>query len=161
MKAFVSALIVAGLMATSASIAQVKIAVLPFKNKGGNLEYLQMSYGLSDSLSVMFSEMEMADGYELVPVEEVEFVLADLNLDPNNDQYESDMWKAVEILGVDKVVTGVFNVKYDKVFINAYIYDVETKLPDAKFKAENVYKRMESYLSAVKIIAKRLIKAFA
>lgn len=160
MRSIFASLFLCIVLTSTAALAQVRVAVLPFKNKGGNLEYLEMSYGLADSLAVMLAELEMKEGVELVPVEEVEFVLADLNLDPNNDQYESDMWKAVEILEVDKVVTGVFNVKYDKVFINAFIYDVETKLPDDQFKAENIYKRMESYLSAVKIIAKRLAKAF-
>ncbi|MFW6232965.1 MAG: hypothetical protein ACOC4D_02915, partial [Bacteroidota bacterium] len=120
---------------TAANAQQLRIAVLPFDNSDGNMDYNIWSYKLQDSL---YKELSIGDpdelNYRVVPIDSVEMVLAELNLDPDNPQYASDLWKAIEILGVDRVVTGNFKVKANRFLINAYVYYVATKMPHPKFQ---------------------------
>lgn len=150
---FISLLI----LSVSVSFGQVKIAVLPFQNMDGLLNYNIYSYKLQDSLFKALKNLDSTGQYfQLVPLEDIETVLSDLNLDPTNPQYPTDMWKAVETLGVKKVITGNFNVEAKRFLINAYIYDVETKLPNLKHQARNIFKKEKDILKAVRIIVKRL-----
>ncbi|MFP4370541.1 MAG: hypothetical protein ACOC2K_04975 [Bacteroidota bacterium] len=142
---------------TAANAQQLRIAVLPFDNSDGNMDYNIWSYKLQDSL---YKELSIGDpdelNYRVVPIDSVEMVLAELNLDPENPQYASDLWKAIEILGVDRVVTGNFKVKANRFLINAYVYYVATKMPHPKFQARNIFKKEEDILSAVPFIHKKL-----
>ncbi len=145
------------ILSVSVSFGQVKIAVLPFQNMDGLLDYNIYSYKLQDSLFKALKDLDSAGQYfQLVPLEDIETVLSDLNLDPTNPQYPTDMWKAVETLGVKKVITGNFNVEAKRFLINAYIYDVETKLPNLKHQALNIFKKESDILKAVRIIVNRL-----
>ena len=139
------------------SFGQVKIAVLPFQNMDGLLDYNIYSYKLQDSLFKALKALDPEGKYfKLVKIEDIETLLSDLNLDPTNPQYKTDMWKAVAMLDVKKVVTGNFNVEAKRFLINAYIYDVETKLPNLKHQARNIFKKEKDIMKAVRIIVKRL-----
>jgi TolB-like protein len=141
----------------SLSFAQVKIAVLPFQNMDGLLDYNVYSYKLQDSVYKALKALD-PDGkyYQLVPLEEIEVLLADMNLDPTNPQYPTDMWKAAEELGAQKVVTGNFSVESERFLISAYVYDVDTKLPNLSHQARDIFKKEKDILKAVRIIIKRL-----
>ena len=142
---------------SSFAFSQIKIAVLPFQNMDGLLDYNVYSYKLQDSLYKALKALD-PDGkyYQLVPLDDIETVLSDMNLDPTNPQYPTDMWKAVQMLDVKEVITGNFNVESERFLINAYIYDVETKLPNLKYQARNIFKKEKDILKAVRIIVKRL-----
>ena len=147
---FISLLI----LSVSVSFGQIKIAVLPLD---GLLDYNIYSYKLQDSLFKALKTIDPEGQYfQLVPLEDIETILSDMNLDPTNPEYPTDMWKAVEMLGVKKVITGNFNVQAKRFLINAYIYDVETKLPNLKHQARNIFKKEKDILKAVRIIVKRL-----
>ena len=141
----------------SFALAQVKIAVLPFQNMDGLLDYNIYSYKLQDSLFKALQALDPDEKYyKLVPLEDIEVILSEMNLDPTNPQYPTDMWKAVDSLGVERVITGNFNVEAERFLINAYVYDVETKLPYLSHQARDIFKKEKDILKAVRIIVKRL-----
>lgn len=138
-------------------VSKTRIVVLPFQNMDGQLELNLVSYQLSDSLNLkLLEDEELSDKIEIVPLDSVEMIMADLNLDPTNPQYPSDMWKAISLLNVSKVVTGNFNVQAERFLINAYIYDVETKLPDPNYQVRDIFKKKEKILEAVGIISRKI-----
>lgn len=142
---------------SSAAYSQTRIAFLPFTNMDGDAKYNIWCYNLQDSLA---KEMALKDGdgkmYSIVPMDSVEAVLAEMNLDPANPQYLSDLWLAVEKLNVKHVITGNFKIKAKRFLINAYIYDVATKLPNNEFFARDIFKPEEKLYESVPIIARSL-----
>ncbi len=139
------------------SFTKTRVVVLPFQNMDGNLELNIVSYQLSDSLNLKLLENEeLTKDIEIVPLDSVEMIMADLNLDPTNPQYPSDMWKAISLLNVSKVVTGNFNVQAQRFLINAYIYDVETKLPDPNYQVRDIFKKKEKILESIEIISRKI-----
>ncbi len=144
------------------SNAQVRTAVFPFENMDGQMEYNIWCYNLQDSL---IKSLKIADSsnnmYEIVPVDSLEQLLAEMNLNPNNPQYKSDMWKVAEKLNAEKVILGTFNIRAERFLINAYIYDVKIKLPHPRYKAQDIFKAEENIYECVPIIVKRLLPAFS
>lgn len=148
--------------ACSTLLAQTRIAVLPFRNTNGMMEYNERCYQIADSIAASLQNHAQDNpAFTLVPVDSVMDILASLNLDPTNPQYESDMWKAAEMLGIDKVVTGTFNVRYNKIFINASVYTVATKLSDTAHEARSVYKPYDKTFEAIPTIVTTLLPAVA
>jgi TolB-like protein len=146
---------------TTILFAQQRIAFLPFQNMDGNLEQNKWCYALQDSVEKEFLKSQNNGNlYYVVPADSIEMALAELNIDPNNPQYPSDMWKAVEKLNISKVITGNFNIQSQKFLINAYIYDVEMKLPDSRFQARDLFKSEDKIYTTVPVILKRLMPAF-
>lgn len=137
--------------------SQMRVAVLPFQNQEGKIDLNIWSYQLQDSLQKALLAIDTEqEHFQLVPADSIENLLAELNLDPTNPQYPSDMWKAVASLNVEKVLSGNFYIRAGKLLINAYIYDVRTKLPDNKYQAKNIFKDIEDGMSAVEIILAKL-----
>ena len=138
-----------------------KVAVLPFVNQDGNLKYEIWCYDLQDSL---YKAMESAnidnELYELIPIVDVEMTLAQLNIDPTNPQYKSDIWKAAKELGATKVVTGNFNFQAGRFLINAYIYDTKFKFPDPNYQAKNIFKSEENIYESINEITGFLLPAW-
>ena len=153
--ALVACALLVALTDFSQAFAAERVAILPFRNYNGSLDYAAPSYTLADSLHAMLQPLSEEGKLDLVPIDSVEFALAGLNLDPSNPQYESDMWRAVEQLRADKVITGTYNVKYKKIFVNAYIYDVATKIQEQKYQAKNIYKKYDKALEAVSKVYKK------
>ncbi len=141
------------------AVAQTRIAVLAFRNMDGKIALNAMAVQLGDSLR---ATLEAADPkqefFAVVPADSVEMAVSEVNLDPTNPQYESDVWKALRAMGIEKVVQGNFLTEGERVLMNAYVYDLETKMPDAA-QAKNVYKQRDAVLSAIPVIAKRLLPA--
>jgi len=137
--------------------SQTRIAVLPFQNQEGKIDLNIWSYNLQDSLQNALLALDAEQKYfQLVPGDSIEDLLAELNLDPTNPQYPTDMWKAVTSLNVEKVVSGNFYIRAGKLLINAYVYDVRTKLPDPKHQAKNIFKDIDDGLSAIEVIVVKL-----
>lgn len=146
------------LFATANIIAQTRIAVLPFQNKDGLMDLNVWSYKLQDSLYKSLKEQDPAqENFVVVPADSIEAVLSSMNLDPNNPQYLSDMWKAVISLNIQKVITGNFNIQAEKFLINAYIYDVVTKMPNPRFQARDIFKSQAEIMESIGIITRRLM----
>ena len=90
--------------------AQERVAVFPFRNMDGQMEYNIWRERLSDSLTIALQQEDMEyKAFYIVPSDSVAEILAAMNLDPNNPQYESDKWKAATQLNVSRVITGNFN----------------------------------------------------
>ncbi len=145
------------IIANDYSFAQIRYAVLPFQNGEGKIDLNIWSYELQDSLQKALMALDPESNYfQIVPADSVEEILADLNVDPTNPQYPTDMWKAVKLLNVEKVISGVFYFRGNRLIINAYIYDVRTKLADPRYKAENIFKSPEQGLSSINIIINKI-----
>ncbi|MBC8124569.1 MAG: hypothetical protein H7X70_02440, partial [Candidatus Kapabacteria bacterium] len=82
--------------------------------------------------------------------------IAELNLDPTNPQYESDMWKAIRMLNVTKAVQGNFQLRDERVLINCYVYDMSTMLSDNTHQAKDLFKSKTTYLETIRPIVKRI-----
>jgi TolB-like protein len=137
--------------------AQVRVVVLPFRNMSHDIKYNSWNYQFGDSLRAALVEADPeAREYVIVPSDSVELALADLNLDPNNPQYESDMWKAVRNLGARKAVQGNFQLRGERVLINCYVYDMESMMADATNQAKDIYKSPTTFLEAIRPIVKRI-----
>ena len=140
------------------SSAQLRIAVLPFRNMDGNLALTQWCVKLSDSVATSLRLQDTSNKYYVVvPQDSVAEVLASLNINPVNPQYESDMWKAVAMLHIQRIITGNFNIQYGKMLINAYNYDVQTKLPHPIAQAKNLFKSQDKTLEVVPSIITKII----
>lgn len=158
--AFCAITVVCATGAVSSLVAQTRIAVLPFRNTNGAAEYNERCYQLADSIASDLSKIaEETPTFLIVPSDSVMEILSTLNLDPVNPQYESDMWRAVEQLAVDAVVTGTFNVKYNKIFINASVYNVQNKLADNTNVARSVYKPLDKMFEAIPVIISKILPA--
>jgi len=139
------------------STAQIRVAVLPFENADGRMEFNIYSYQLQDSLTkALISRDADEKNYHVVPIDSIEILLAEMNIDPANPQYLSDMWKVVEKLNCNKVITGNFNVQGDKFLLNAYIYLPEMKLADPRFQVKDVFKDLNKIYEAVPIMCRTL-----
>lgn len=135
-----------------------RIAVLPFQNMDGLIERNVWSYQLQDSVyDLLLAEDPEAKYYYLVPIDSIEILLADMNIDPTNPQYPSDMWKAVDMLNVKNVITGNFDFHADKFLINAYIYNVKMRLPHPKHQARDIFKDPDNIMEAAPMIVRRLL----
>lgn len=144
-------------LASHAAQAQTRVAVLPFRNMDGHIERNVWSIKLADSLRTALWNIDPAQtAFVFIPADSVEMAISELNLDPTNPQYESDVWKAVAALGAQRVVTGNFFLQGERVLMNAYVYDVTTKMPNPAHQAKNLFKTPTTYLEAVVVMAKRL-----
>jgi len=136
---------------------QVRVAILPFENADGRMEYNIWSYQLQDSLVKFLREKDPEEfNYRIVPIDSIEVLLAEMNIDPSNPQYPSDMWKVVDKLHCNKVITGNFNIQGGKFLLNAYIYIPELKLPDPRYQVKDIFKDLDKVYDAVPIIGKKL-----
>ncbi len=140
------------------TIAQIRIVCLPFENMDGNQKYNIYCYQLQDSIDKSL-RLEDPEGihYTIVALDSVETLLAEMNIDPTNPQYPSDMLKAVKMLNVQKIISGNFNVHANRMLINGYIYDIETNLPDLKNQARDIFKKEEQIMEAVPIILRKIL----
>jgi TolB-like protein len=143
------------------AFSQPKVVVLPFQNMDGNMDLNIICYDLQDSVFKAFEQKDPNNEYlELIPLVDVEEVLFEMNLDPANPQYPSDMWKAVKKLGAQYVILGTFNVQANRILMNTYIYDVDLKLAYPDYQALDMFKPQEKILENVPFIVDSLFPFF-
>jgi TolB-like protein len=137
--------------------AQQRVVVLPFRNMDRDIQYNAWSMQLADSVyKALRAHEKYGTDFILIEPDSLEMAIADLNLDPTNPQYESDMWKAVRALGAAKAVQGNFQLRGDRVLINCYVYDMTSMLPDGANQAKDLYKSTTTFLETVRPIVKRI-----
>lgn len=140
--------------------SQVRVAVLPLRNMDLKVENNKYCYSIPDSLRVMLSlDEQSGKSFYVIPLDSIELVLSELNLDPTNPQYESDLWKSVQKLNAAIVISGNFNISGEKLLLNMYAYNAKTKMPDPTNQAKNIYKSKDNILSAIEMIKNRLLPA--
>ncbi|MDQ1266673.1 MAG: hypothetical protein QG635_1825 [Bacteroidota bacterium] len=162
MKKYLFLLITISILAGSSLLtAQNRVCVLPFQNKDGKIELNIWCYNLQDSV---YKALKAADPegklFQLIPADSIEALLTEMNLDPTNPQYPSDMWKAVKMLNCQKVITGNFNIQAGKFLINAYVYNSRTKLAYPKHQARDIFKSPEEVYESIGIITESLLPHF-
>jgi TolB-like protein len=141
--------------------AQTKIAILPFSNLDGEYSLNKWCYELQDSLIKAFQAFDPEQKYvTVVPAEEVENALSDLNIDANSPTFDSDKWKVAPSLKAERIISGTFRVAANRFLINSYIYYPETQLSDPDFQARDIFKKEEKILESVSVIVRQLSKAF-
>lgn len=151
---FVALFGAAGLLAQT---SVPRIAFLPFTNQEGELELNTWCYSLQDSLQKQFAVLDPAEKYyKIIPYDEIEAILSDMNFDPTNPQFASDMWKVVEQLKADYVITGNFVIQANRFLINTYIYDVSLKLPITTNQARDIFVPLDNVLRSIVPISKKL-----
>jgi TolB-like protein len=148
------------LAAAISLLGQTRIAVLPFRNMDGDLRYNLWCYRFADSVAAFLAEAlqhsdTLRQRYVLVSRDTLEQVLGELNLDPTTPQYDSDMWKAAQLLQAEKVLTGNFNLLPGKILLNAYLYDVRTKKAEAAVR--NLYRSEDRADELSRLIVDRLL----
>ncbi|MCX6140300.1 MAG: hypothetical protein NTX15_05640 [Candidatus Kapabacteria bacterium] len=137
--------------------AQQRVAVLPFRNMDNDIRYNPWSLLLADSLYKALQEINIqSKDFILVPSDSIELAIAELNLDPTNPQYESDMWKAIRTLNVTKAVQGNFQLRDGRVLINCYVYDMSSMLSDRNYQAKDLFKTPTTFIETIKPIVKRI-----
>lgn len=142
----------------SFSISQIRVAVLPFQNMDGDLSLNILSYQLQDSVANLLRQFDSTQKhYIIIPSDSIDLLVSQFNLDPTNPQYPTDMWKAVKMLNANVVISGTFNRKAERILINAYIYDVKTKLAYPDYQARDIFKPEDKVMEAVPIIVKKLL----
>jgi TolB-like protein len=143
------------------ALSQPKVVVLPFQNMDGHMDLNTICYEMQDSVFKAFEQKDQAKQYlDLIPLTDVEEVLFEMNLDPANPQYPSDMWKAVKKLGAQYVILGTFNVQANRILMNTYIYDVDLKLAYPDYQALDMFKPQENILENVPFILESLFPFF-
>jgi len=149
------------ILTSSLVYSQTRIAVIPFNNMDGNVQYNEWCYNLQDSLMKELMKYDV-DGkfFHIVPIDSVEAVLAEINMNPDNPQYESDLWQAIAKLNVRDVITGNFKIQAKRFLINAYIYDVGTKLPKPEYQVRDIFKKEDKIYEAIPIIARTMVRAY-
>ncbi len=145
------------LTASVSGLSQMRVAFLPFQNSTGKIELNKWCYQLQDSLQKHFEALDpTGEKLQIVPFDSIEIILADMNIDPSNPQFASDMWKVVEALNAEYVVSGNFIIQAERFLVNTYIYDVSIKLPMASHQARDIFLPLDKILSGIRPIAKKL-----
>lgn len=126
----------------------------------GKMEYNKYCYSLQDTVSKLLKvQSQNNQNFILVPSDSVEDVLASLNLDPGNPQYLSDLWKAVSLLKIKKVVMGNFDFKNGNLIVNGYIYDAKMKLADPTNQVKDLFKPENQVLETANDIVNAILPA--
>ncbi|MDZ4746236.1 MAG: hypothetical protein SGJ05_09575 [bacterium] len=142
------------------AFAQARVVVLPFRNMDGEIKYNVWSLQLSDSLTKLLLANDTTQAkFVIVPNDSVEMAISELNLDPTNPQYQSDVWKAVKAMGAVMVVQGNFFLRGERVLMNAYVYDMNTRMAHGTYFAKDIYKSPTSYMEAIPVMVKKLYPA--
>ncbi len=140
--------------------AQIRVAVIPFQNMDGDNAFDHWCSEICDSLHTEIVAGDPEEyNYRVVPIDSVKIVLEELNYDPEDPNAMTTMWKAMEKLNVERVVTGNFNVQAGKLLINAYVYYTDLKLAHPKYQVKNLFKSEDQVLSVIPIIHKKLRQA--
>lgn len=161
MKKFIDFIVCLFVIFSFTAHSQVRIAVFPFMNKDGNLKLNIWCYKLQDSLTKsMFAKDPEEKYYRIVPFDSVEQMLAQLNLDPNNPQYQSDMWKAADSLNVKWVLCGNFIINGERFLIDGYAFNVRTKLPNPKYHARDIFKKEANVMECIGEISDAIFPLF-
>ena len=95
--------------------------------------------------------------FYIIPQDSIDIALGELNLDPTNPQYQTDMWKAIKKMSANLVITGYFIVDGSEVIINAFIFDVKFKMPLPKYQARDVRVSKKNVLEAITEISEALL----
>jgi len=138
------------------AFSQTTIAVLPFRNMDGNINLDAYSSKLSDSLYKEIEKIAGDLGIKLITNDQVEKAINSLKEGETHPNYEATMWKAAELLGTNKVVSGTFNMQNDRLLVNAYIYDSVLRLQDPQNRAVNLFKAPDSVMEVIPIIVRKL-----
>jgi TolB-like protein len=158
MKKFTAFFILFSLFLPVLIFAQIRVAVLPFQNMDGDLTLNVLSYKLQDSVANLLRQYDSTQKhFVIIPSDSIDLLVSQFNLDPTNPQYPTDMWKAVKLLNANAVISGTFNRKAERILINAYIYDVNTKLAYPDYQARDIFKPEDKVMEAVPIIVKKLL----
>lgn len=149
------------LISVNFAFSQIRVAVIPFQNIDGNMDLNIWCYTLQDTIAKALQEQDMEERYyRIIPQDTIDLILAESNLDPNNPQYASDMWETIKLLNAEKIITGNFDTRANRILLNVYIYDIRTKLYDPKNCAKDIFKPQDKLLETIPFIIKKLLPAF-
>jgi TolB-like protein len=141
MKKFLTSIIILILLSGTYLLSQEprRVAILPYQNMDGNLELNIWNYTMQEKLAEQLMERDPDEfNYKIISIDSIEMVLAQYNLDPNDPEYETDMWNAVKDLQAEYVITGNFIKSENRLIFNTNIIHVKYKLPLSKYKSKDI-----------------------
>lgn len=116
----------------------VVIAIFPFKNLYGEVQYDDLGWVYADSLEVYLNAQAGAGTtYQVISNVDVRDQMLAQNVDVKSPSYETDVWTIAEALEADKLVWGTYFVKYGKVFLKTEIIDLSINMPDPENVGES------------------------
>ncbi len=156
------ALAIVALCATVPATAQTDkksvIAIFPFKNLYGEVQYDDIGWEFADSLEVWFNAQEGANTkYEIVSNIDVRDQMLAQNVDVKSPSYETDVWTIAEALEADKLIWGTYFVKYNKVFLKVEIIDLSVNMPDPENVGESKGLLYEEAINSVPDVGAQLL----
>lgn len=157
--AFVSLLAVLPTPAPAQETARpVVIAIFPFKNLYGEVQYDDIGWAYADSLEVYLNAQAAAGTtYEVLSNVDVRDQMLAQNVDVKSPSYETDVWTIAEALEADKLIWGTYYVKYGKVFLKTEIIDLSINMPDPDNVGESKGLLYEEAIKAVPDIGAKLL----
>ena len=156
------ALAIVALCATIPATAQTDeksvIAIFPFKNLYGEVQYDDIGWEFADSLEVFLNAQEGANKkFEIVSNIDVRDQMLAQNVDVKSPSYETDVWTIAEALEADKLVWGTYFVKYNKVFLKVEIIDLSINMPDPENVGQSKGLLYEEAINSVPDVGAQLL----
>ncbi len=153
MRRIITILFLIACFAISGLYSQTRIALMPFENMDGNLELNVWCWDLKDSLETALRELDPnSEHFYIVPQDSIDMAVAELNLDPENPQYKTDMLQALRNLKVKFVVSGNFLLENEKFLINGYIFNLRARMRDPLNQARDIFKSEDQVFEAIPLI---------
>lgn len=156
---FVSLLSLFPLAASAQGDAKpVVIAIFPFKNLYGEVQYDDLGWAYADSLEVYLNAQAGAGTtYEVLSNIDVRDQMLAQNVDVKSPSYETDVWTIAEALEADKLIWGTYFVKYGKVFLKTEIIDLSVNMPDPENVGESKGLLYEEAINSVSDVGAKLV----
>ncbi|KAB2881349.1 tetratricopeptide repeat protein [bacterium] len=127
----------------SDSIAQSRIAVLPFKNISGDKQYDWLADGFCETLTSSFAQI---GSFVVVERSQIEKVLKEQDFQMSDYANEAKVVEVGKILGVDKMLIGSYQVFAGNINVNTRIVNMQTgqvdkagALANKRAKLENIF----------------------
>lgn len=112
---------------SSYSFSLSKIAVLPFRNINGDINYDWISQGFSESLTTAFSQMGK---FIVVERNQINQILGEQAFQKSGFVNDKSIAEIGKVLGVDKLVIGSYQIFQGNININSRVIDVSTAQVD-------------------------------
>lgn len=146
------------LPATAQTDEKSVIAIFPFKNLYGEVQYDDIGWEYADSLEAWLNRQEAANTkFEIIPNIDVRDQMLAQNVDVKSPSYETDVWTIAEALEAHKIVWGTYFVKYNKVFLKVEIIDLSVNMPDPENVGESKGLLYEEAINSVPEVGEDLL----
>jgi hypothetical protein len=151
-------MLVFGITALAAQEEPTTIAIFPFKNLYGEVQYDDLGWSYADSLEVFLNAQPGSGAnFALVPNVDVKDQMLAMNVDVKAPSYETDVWTIAEALGASKIVWGTYFTKYGKVYLKVEIIDLSVNMADTENVGESKGLLYEEAITSVPTVGEKIV----